>query len=327
MITLKLARAQVEGFQTYKVMSTMRALSDAFELTCPNSTSAQGITAGSACEVLVDGDLTITGKVDRVHYSSKTRMLTWTGRDKTGALVDSSPVISTGQFVGLTAKEIIAALSSPFGITVTGEDGKTFKQYNVELDAPISDTIAEVCSLSGILATSSSDGNIILTKAEATISNIILQEGRNISEFEMTADASKVFSSYKVIGQQTFTGNDQTSATQPFGTTVGTGVSPRLKLIISPNSVDFAAAQTQSDWIAAEIESSKEVLLVTIAEYSEVQPNTLITFVSETLRISSKRLIESVIWEYSPDAGHRTTFILVNPSKYGGEPEEYTEWL
>jgi prophage tail gpP-like protein len=327
MITLKLERAQVSGFQTYKVMSTMRALSDAFELTCPNSTSAQGITAGSACEVLVDSDLTITGTVDRLHYSSKTRTFTWTGRDKTGTLVDSTPVISTGQFVQLTAKEIIAALASPFDITVTGEDGKFFKQYNVELDLPIANTIAEVCSLSGILATSSSDGNIILTKAEAIVSEIILQEGRNIAEFEMTADASKVFDVYKVIGQQTFIGNDPTSATQPFGFASGTGVYPKMKTIISPNSVDYAAAQTQADWIAAEIESSKESLSVTIAEYSAVQPNTLITFISDTLRISSHRLIESVIWEYSPEAGHRTTFILVNPSKYGGELEEYTEWL
>jgi prophage tail gpP-like protein len=327
MITLKLERAQVEGFQTYKVMSTMRALSDAFELTCPNSTSAQSIKAGSACQILVDDDLTITGSVDRLHYSSRQGILTWAGRDKTGALVDSCPVISTGQFVSVTAKQIIAALALPFDITVTGEDGKFFKQYNVELDGRISDTIAEICSLSGILATSSSDGNIILTKAEAVLSDIILQEGRNVAEFEMTADASAVFNTYKVIGQQSFIGNDQTSATQPFGFTSGSGVYPRIKIIISPNSVDFAAAQTQADWIAAEIESSKETLSVTIAEYSAVQPNTLITFISDTLRISGQRLIESVIWEYSPEAGHRTTFILVNPSKYGGEPEEYTEWL
>jgi prophage tail gpP-like protein len=327
MITLKIAKAQIEGFQTYKMMSTMKALSDVFELTCPNSPSAQGLTAGSACEVLIDDDLTITGAVDRIHYSSKSRILTWTGRDKTGDMVDSTPVVSTGQWTGLTAKEIIASIALPFGITVTGEDGLTFPQYNTELDATCAEIIAELCSMSGMLATSSSDGNIVLTKAATIQSEIILQEGRNIKDMEFIADASAVFSSYKVIGQQSFTGTDQTSATQPFGTVAGTGASPRLMTVINSNSMDYASAASQAEWIAADKESSQEYVKVTIAEYSKVQPNTLITLVSDTLRISGQRLIETVIWEYSPEEGHHTTFILVNPSKYGGTLEEFSEWL
>jgi prophage tail gpP-like protein len=327
MMQLRISRASVEGFQTYKVMSTMRALSDAFEASAPNSTPAQGIKAGSACEVLVGGTKLITGSIDRVHYSSKSRIWTWSGRDKTGVLTDSCPVVSTGQFVSVTAKELIAALALPFDITVSGEDGKTFTQYNVELDLPISDTIAEICSLAGLLATSTEDGNIALITAEATVSDIVLQEAHNVVDFEMTADASKVFNSYKVLGQQTFNGNTQEAATQVIGTTVGSGTSPKLKTIISPNSVDYAAAQVQSDWAAAEIESSKEALVMSIAEYTDVSPNTLITVSSPTLGIEARRLIESVLYEYSPTGGHLTTFVLVNPAKYGGTAEDYTEWL
>ena len=327
MITLKLAAAQVQGFQSYKMMSTMRALSDSFEVTCPNSPSAQNLIAGSACEVLIDDQLMITGIIDRVAYNSDTRIITWTGRDNTRDLIDSFPVVSTGEWKNVTAKEIISFLASPFGITVEGEDGPNFDQYNVELDAPIHTTIAEICSLSGLLATSTSEGNVLLTKALPLHSEIVLQEGRNITSMEMIADVSKTFGCYTVLGQQTFIGNDQISATQPFGRSIHSEDNPRKFTTISPNSVDFASAQTQADWIAAEKESSKEYLKVTIAEYSNVQPNTLIPFVSDTLRIYSKRLIESVIWDYSPEEGHRTTFILVNPSKYGGPPEEFTKWL
>lgn len=327
MIQLKTATASVEGFQSYKMMSTMVALSDVFELTSPNSLSAGQLKAGTPCQVLMDGELIISGGIDRVRYSSSERILTWTGRDKTRHLVDSCPVVASGEWKGVYAREIIASLASPFGITVEGEDGRYFKQYNAELDLPCHVIIAEICSLSGILATSTPTGNVLLTKAEPTYSEISLQEGHNITTFEMIADVSKAFKTYKIIGQQSFIGTDLNSATQPFGEVSGTGESERLKVIISPNSIDFAAAQVQADWIASESEASKEYLKATIAEYANVQPNTLIPFTSETLGISSMRLIETVLWEYSPEKGHQTSFVLVNPLKYGGTPEEFTSWL
>lgn len=326
---MKLETTQAEGFSSSEIFSTMNSLSDMFQASCAISSAAHGIQAGLPCQIFVDDEKIITGNIDKVRVSSREKTITWTGRDKTRNLIDSSPKVQTGEWKNSTTKEIISDVASEFGISVEGENGRLFTQYNTSVSTKCSEIIAELCSVSGILATSTSDGNIVLAKAEPVASDIILEEDRNIEEFEMIADDSNSYQEYKILGQQTFiNGNDQISATAPFAVATGSSVASRYLTVISPVSTDFASAQVQVNWLRDEKEADRETLSVTVAGRVDVRPNTIISRVLiPSLRIDSKRLIEAILWKYSEGTGNTTTFFLVNPSKYGGAAEEFTGWL
>ncbi len=313
------------GFLSYDIYSSIGSIADAFRFVHLNEPGLQELQVGTRCEIEFGNEPMITAVIDKVRVASKLKGIEWTGRTITRDLIDCTPQVASGEWLNCSTKEIIQELSDPFGIMVMGEEGVRFPQFNIELDMKCSDIISELCIRSDLFPTSDSKGNLLLIKKGPNTSKYIVTEADNIEEFEMVADISSSYGSYKVYGQQSFQNVSLENATKPFGETPKLG--NRQISMISPMSMDFLSSQVQAEWIAQVQEPSKEALRVKVSGSSLIAPNTIISVLIPSARVSGPRLVESMHWSFSPEDGESTTFYLVNPSKYGNPGSEYTGWI
>ncbi len=162
----------------------------ALELTSrwPGVDDTVGLREGLACEVRLDGETVITGHIDLFEpdMTETSSMIRVEGRDRTGDLVDCSAIHKTGQWRGARLEQIVKDLAAPFGIVVTvaTSTGDVFKTFALEDGETAFDAIDRACRLRGVLATSTADGRLLLTRASAQVNPVRLVEGLNIKRIK-----------------------------------------------------------------------------------------------------------------------------------------------
>jgi len=276
--------------------------------------------------VWLDEDLPLfKGYLDRM--SPSTTMGKWQSRSITSALVDSCPIVTTGEFRNRNTFQIIEALASPFGIGVEGEEGVLFDKFNVELDSTCDSIIAELCIYSGLIASTTPEGKLQLIKHTPEFTpdvSVSIEEGINCN-IMFSVDSRKMASEYQVLGQGSFLSgnNTQIEASQ-------TSRFPGIKkaCIISDAITNNSFAKQQVDWIRRGYDASAENLVVTIPKIRNIFKGQYASVTSERCKLqNAKRLIEKVRYVQKEDSLSYTELTLVPPSKYGGEEVELSGWL
>lgn len=149
-----------------------------------------GIVAGLACQVRVGGEPLITGYIDTVETDLTTdhASLRVEGRDKTGDLVDCSALHKTGAWRGATLQQIATDIAAPFGISVVLETDvkEPFKRFALDDGERAFDAIERAARLRGVLVTSNTAGQLVLTRAGSTRSGVQLVEGVNLKAINAT---------------------------------------------------------------------------------------------------------------------------------------------
>lgn len=111
---------QVDGWTEYEISQGMRMPADAFSMSRPFDRAAWDLLAPDRpIKVLIDDVVVLTGFIDDSDKTdSGNDQITITGRDKVGRLVqESAPGVS---FKGLTERELVKRLASPWFTAVTG---------------------------------------------------------------------------------------------------------------------------------------------------------------------------------------------------------------
>lgn len=111
---------QVDGWTEYEISQGMRTPADAFSMSRPFDRAAWDLLAPDRpIKVLIDDVVVLTGYIDDSDKpDSGNDQITITGRDKVGRLVqESAPGVS---FKGLTERELVKRLASPWFTAVTG---------------------------------------------------------------------------------------------------------------------------------------------------------------------------------------------------------------
>jgi prophage tail gpP-like protein len=305
---LQVQNTQYQGFTQISVMSGIDTLSDSFEIRSNNRWIDGGLKAGDECRILdLDGDPILDGYIDKV-VPVIGGTITITGRDKAGDLIDST-ADGTGEFAGLTLKEIVQHLSEPFSIIVTGDDGTTITRFRYGQDERIADIIRELATRQGYLVNSDGSGDLVIEKAGTSRAPFVLQEGVNIIDGTATIDASMEHSSYRVLGQN----YDDNTVNSTFA-----GRSDRHRPLTSINTgnIQIRDAQTSSEWLGRVMDGMAQSFTVSVADIQSVRPNTLIDCSSPTLGVEGDLLIKNVIWSTNAQ-GSRTTLKLTNPFSFG----------
>jgi prophage tail gpP-like protein len=300
---------QYSGFESISVKSSIQTLSDSFSLTCNNRWLDGSLKAGDECRILDSAENPLLdGYVDILNPTIGASM-TIMGRDKAGDLIDSNYASGTGEFVGLTLKEIITALCQPFGIIVTGETGSKINRFRYGLDQSVSDIIRTLVSRQGYLCNSDGSGDLVIERAGATTAPFSLVEGVNILQGSVVLDASRLHSSYKSLGQN----YDNNVINSTF-----TGLSKRHRprTTIDTGSIQIQDAQTRSEWIGRTSDGSAQRYSVTVANVQDVRPNTLIYCDSPTLGVNDSLLITDVV-RLTDKSGSTTSLNLANPYIFG----------
>lgn len=330
-VTLKINDTLYGGWKQVSVTTSIENLSGTFQLSVSDKWAGQTdvavIKPTDSCELSIDGQVIITGYVDRVYISldGGNHTITVNGRDKTADLIDCSVVGGTGQFKNLTLVQIIERICDPFGITVSSDVnvGDVFKTFNIEQGASAYDSIQKICQARACLAMSDGAGGLLITRAGSAQNATPLVQGVNILTGTAEYDYSYRYSQYICKGQ--LQGIDGDSADVIAGNTAksfddGLG-RYRPLVVIFDGQATPQNCQTRADWERNTRKGRSRRFTISVAGW--LQPisgklwalNQQITLKSDVLGVFDKLLIASVSFDLS-DGGEITTLELTSPDAY-----------
>jgi prophage tail gpP-like protein len=262
-LSLNIGGTSYEGWEAVHVELSMENLSGSFalQLTDQGGGTATAIKPNDPCSVLINGQVVITGYVDKVtpSFDATSHKIMVTGRDKAGDLVDSSVINGTGQYKNKKIDDIVKDITSPFGVSVTNNvDSKTLETFNIDQGASAFETIQKLAKRGNFLAVSDGKGGVALTREATEMMGTSLIEGQNILAANCDYDASKKHSQYIVKGQKQGRDNDPVGKiTQNKGVVTNEFVDRyRPLLIIHEGQADESAVKDRARW-EAKIRNSK----------------------------------------------------------------------
>lgn len=161
--------------------------------------------AGKAVKIYANGDLLVTGYVDRYHPSLQANRaeITISGRSKSGDLVDSSADHKKGKFKKKKPSEIANTLAKPHDVKVEGHDDEEAIDHNVSPGKSVFREIELLVRQQGFTLMGTADGGVKVQNAKGAKKHAGgLVEGRNILEGSADHNWSNRHSSYTVVGQR-----------------------------------------------------------------------------------------------------------------------------
>lgn len=207
------------GWKRVEVQRSIEQMAGGFilELThrWPGVDVAPGLREGLPCQVLLGGDVVITGYIDQFEpdLSDANCAIRVEGRDKTGDLVDCSAVHKGGQWANVPLERIVRDIALPFGISVVLQpglnQGAPFKSFALEDGERAFDAIDRACRLRSVLCTSTALGEVWLGDAGDTETGVTLQEGVNLKRISATHSWKDRYS--RIIVKSQTAGDDESS--------------------------------------------------------------------------------------------------------------------
>lgn len=192
-ITLRVDGKVHGGWTKVSVTRSLDAMAGSFELTLTwqwRNPADQfkpvmaPVQQGEACTVDIGNERVITGYIDDwiPSYDEGSVTIAVIGRDKTADLVDCSVVHPSGQFNNQTLKQIADTVCQPFGIKVITETdiGAAFARVQIEQGETAHELLSRLARQRGVLLTSDTMGNLVITRASKVNVGTALVLGENI---------------------------------------------------------------------------------------------------------------------------------------------------
>jgi prophage tail gpP-like protein len=212
-LTLVVDGQRLSGWQEICVSRGIERIPSDFDIQLteryPGELAAVEVRAGSPCQVLIGGDVVVTGYIDRYapEISPGSHAIRVTGRGKCQDLVDCSAYLrgAHNQVMKTTTRALAAQICALFGITVTARDGDglAVPQFNVILTETCWDIIERAARHSAMLAYEGADGNLVLSRAgtDRMASGFALPG--NVERAQATFSVDQRYSLYEVIWSPT----------------------------------------------------------------------------------------------------------------------------
>lgn len=314
-VELLLAGRSYGGWERVEVQRSIEQMAGGFVLQLTQRWPGQDdlpelprIREGLACQVLLDGDVVITGYVDTFEpeLTSSSCSIRVEGRDKTGDLVDCAAIHRGGQWSGATLERIVRDIARPFGLAVIVQpgldQGDPFKSFALEDGEKAFDAIDRACRLRAVLCTSTPEGAIWLGNAGEVLSGATLQQGKNILRISATHSWKDRFSRVIVKGQ--VPGDDDQhgdSAAQLKAEALDPEIDRYRPLVVmAEHGTTNAALRDRAEWEVSVRMGRGKRARVSVAgwrtgEDGRVgplwQPNTLVRIISPTMQLDADMLI------------------------------------
>lgn len=207
-LELKVGSRRYGGWKQMRVQRGLRRFADTFDLNLTERWTRENqrrpIKEDDPCQILIDGELVITGYVDDVNsdYDANTHNVNVTGRSRLGDLVDCGA--SHKQWsVPVKLERLAADLCKPFGINVVAEvgTGEPLQKPEIELGETPYEFLLRMASYRGVLLTSNKQGDLVITRAGKARTGTALVLGENILRAGARKSKRERFHTYNVIGQ------------------------------------------------------------------------------------------------------------------------------
>jgi prophage tail gpP-like protein len=326
------------GWKSVRVTRSLECIAGSFDLSVSDRWGGQQtpwpIAEEDECSIVIDGTPVITGYVDRrsLSYGAEEHQLSVGGRDRTGALVDCSAVLSKWEFLNVSVLALAQHLAKPFGIPVRLQPGLAPQKPIVKLTVDPGDTafdaLERACRIAGVLPVSDGLGGLVLTRAGSARATTALVEGQNILGASVDYDASRRFRRYVVMGQHQ--GSDDWSGAGAAGVkgeaqdaNVRRGA--RVCLVRPEGAVTPEHARRRAEWEAKVRAARADAVTVTVQGWKQADGslwplNALVPLRSPMLGIDGELLIAQVTNGIDDGGGTVTTLSLARPDAFIPEP-------
>ena len=332
----------ISGWEDITVTLRAEAFPNEFELKAsasdPVTMGAIVAKAGDACQIMIGGDLVITGFIDRDTPSGDARshQISLVGRGKTQDLVDCSAEFASSAIMNATALDIATKLAGAYpGLSVRMADGvdpgPRVDQILVNYGETGADIIQRVARNAGLLAYEGTDGALILGQAGKTVASSGVVYGQNVQAYAVQNSMDDRFSEVicTILTIDLFgdiaSFNDKANF---FHTESDPNVPRHRRLYISfeqaPDPYAFTASKTK--WEIARRAGRSTMVQVTVDSWRDQAgtlwlPNTLVPVDVPGLRIPDKNLcISQVTFKRNSETGTTAELVLLPPAAFTPEP-------
>lgn len=316
-LVLQTVSNKLSGFDFIKIKNRIDWLSGCFELTALNRLRVDltrvksAVKQGDFIRILRDGELRLTGYIDRVEtfYAGQKKGIKIIGRSKAADLTDCSAFGLV--YRNRTAPEIIADLCQPFNISLK-TDLKGFARWDnftVNPSETIGNALARLARRTNALLFSSADGSLCLTRrCMAKKTDLLLQSGKggNLTGGETEFCAENEFSKVSLIGQGVLDdAHDIDAIRAPVLSAEFNDRRYRTRVVYADAVTDEALKKE-----IERLNKNCRVISLTAAGWFNVGLNTLITARDEWLGLDGSCLVAGIEDVFDETDGHRTTFDL-----------------
>ena len=324
------------GWKSVRVTRSIESLSGSFALEVSDRWGAQSepraIAEEDPCRVEINGEVVIDGYVDRRSQAAdaQTRTLSYTGRDRSGALVDNSLVLSSWTFRNLTMHEFASKIAEPWGVSVSVQSGLVLpkrRKIVVQPGDKAYEALAREAAEDGVMLVSDGAGGIVITRS-GTARATALIEGVNILDAQVEYDGMERYHRYVVMTQAAGTDQASGNATRIKAEAIDEGVrrTDRVLLIRPEKGYSAADAKRRADWEARIRAARAETVTITVRGWK--QPNGQLWPLNALVRVQAPRLIGvdgdlliSQVDHPIGSAGAVTQLRLVRPDAFTPEPK------
>lgn len=220
-LVLHLDGQRYEGWKGITIVNSLQQVADSFSLSlsdawlAPRKLSAPQV--GMPATISLDNDVIAAGYLEDVDlsYGDGQHEISVTGYSKAYDLLVCSNTITSKNYNNVTLLELARQLCKPFGISVTA-DADVGRPFSCTLDPgqPIMDLLIEYSRYRGVVFTSTSTGDLLITKAGTVRTQTALALGINILRAAPRFSARDVYTEYHVVGQDAganWSGDDEKS--------------------------------------------------------------------------------------------------------------------
>ncbi len=326
MIELKTNSKIFGGWLSASVTRSLNAVSGSFEISYIDKWEGQNdpwqIKAGDLCSLSFDNKLLITGFVDEISasYSSDSRTLTISGRDKTGDLVDSASLIPSKNFRGVSLASMANTLAEPFGVSVSSRSAAanaSIKNVSAQATETVWESISKLAKYQGVLAYPDSEGGIIFADVGSEVIASLVQ-GENILACSVTQNEAEKFQTYKIY---ITAGDEDTKHKIEVAEVKDNSVKrPRVKMISTKKNITMAEAVERIKWEMASKIAKAFSLNISVTSWLTPKNklweiNNLVDVLSPKCGIDGTFLIEETKFIFDEN-GYKTELKLVIKDAY-----------
>lgn len=216
-ITLNVNGTKFSRWQTVEIRNSIDELAGSFSLGFQNSWApegeALGIQEGDECTIECDGEVVLTGFVDRSResYQKREHVVSVEGRSVTEDLIDCDAIYGGGRIKGKGIVDLSKLILEPFGIAL--DDIEPALLADPAFTAPIEpfklqegetafEALSRIARKRSCMLLTTRDGKLQIARAsKSPLPGVTLQRGLNVISGEREGDASNRFSEYRFKSQ------------------------------------------------------------------------------------------------------------------------------
>lgn len=337
------------GWTSIQIVRSLDSFADTFDLqiVARGSSAAlddHNIAEEDECRILYDGQVLISGCIDRVdeYDDASSRRLTISGRSRAGTLVDCTPPFKPWRNTPLL--KIAEQICEPFDITVASDvvdiATVTERYFKLSEGETAFAAIDRLVRGHGMRVTSKPDGSVLLTRTRVRrVVGAAVERGVNVVSAGFVRSCEERFSTYIFKSQVACTDDVNGGAASARSTVIDEGVRRYRPLVVERDTQGrTSGGQFTSDKVTADLQEAAEWERNTRAgkarqlsyeiknagdparSWEEVpgvlwEPNTIVTVRDPRYEIDGEFLIVEVRFTLDNN-GTRTTLRMTAPEAY-----------